>query len=558
MLFLPAMVYFCRLVKISRKYRSVIQACIHNLQESLDDSLDSEQLDLHNQVQIFSKIGLIWNLCEILYIDIQSAGSILIQLLDWIKWHFTSSDSKMADILDAEVAHLHESFWDVVYGYLLQGRTEEVRKLLRMNPQYKSPSFLSMDELLKKMPSYSMLGQEPIPDFEVKWRYWQNECIARLEQGEFITNNNLEKMCKILCGDKDTFEEMKDICETWYHMLVSMCLYTNPSIKPVDLSYLAQNCLQMYGCTENMSDLDKIILMALEFNVLDVIKECCQYSDNWWFVAHLTDLLDHNIGSLDLPQPRGVSLREFLLLEYASSLMSTQSLWQVGIGYLDHCKMFGRQTIELYLESISLESELKANKILHIAKRRNMHNIIQLVCKVMGLRAFQSDRIGSAMSWALHAKDAVFASFLADKFLLEYSKHGRFESLNMLDNLGPSMLVSDRLIFLGKYREFQKLYEESDFVGAADILVSLLTSQLAPKYFWITLLTDAAPLLELDDQIVFSSDQTYELLYCLEDALSIDTYNKANDDTRKQKVELIRIALARNLARALIHEGTKD
>ena len=34
--------------------------------------------------------------------------------------------------------------------------------------------------------------------------------------------------------------------------------------------------------------------------------------------------------------------------------------------------------------------------------------------------------------------------------------------------------------------------------------------------FWLTLLTDALPLLEVDD-VIFSSQQTYELMHCLEE-----------------------------------------
>ena len=33
----------------------------------------------------------------------------------------------------------------------------------------------------------------------------------------------------------------------------------------------------------------------------------------------------------------GAGLREFLLLDYATCLMSHNSLWQLGVIYLDHC-----------------------------------------------------------------------------------------------------------------------------------------------------------------------------------------------------------------------------
>ena len=57
-----------------------------------------------------------------------------------------------------------------------------------------------------------------------------------------------------------------------------------------------------------------------------------------------------------------------------------------------------------------------------------------------------------------------------------------------LDSPGASIVVSDQLTFLGKYREFHKLVEESEFGEAATLLHSLLWSKLAPKYFLVTLL----------------------------------------------------------------------
>lgn len=51
-------------------------------------------------------------------------------------------------------------------------------------------------------------------------------------------------------------------------------------------------------------------------------------------------------------------------------------------------------------------------------------------------------------------------------------------------------------IFAGKYREFHKLYGEKRFSEAAKLLLSLMTAKIAPRSFWMTLLTDALPLLE--------------------------------------------------------------
>lgn len=51
-------------------------------------------------------------------------------------------------------------------------------------------------------------------------------------------------------------------------------------------------------------------------------------------------------------------------------------------------------------------------------------------------------------------------------------------------------------VFLGKYREFHRLYGENRFSEAARLLLSLMTAKIAPRSLWMTLLTDALPLLE--------------------------------------------------------------
>jgi nuclear pore complex protein Nup85 len=87
----------------------------------------------------------------------------------------------------------------------------------------------------------------------------------------------------------------------------------------------------------------------------------------------------------------------------------------------------------------------------------------------------------------------------------------------------------------------------------------------------MTLLTDALPLLESND-IVLTSEDTYELLNSLEELLggqNSDVGGRAGSDKLttvqdhsliansivEEKVKLIRLALARNLARSLNHEG---
>ena len=310
-----------------------------------------------------------------------------------------------------------------------------------------------------------------------------------------------------------------------------------------------------------MQPWDDILLSALQFDIHQVIKESSASLSNWWFVAHITDILHHCDKLENQTLSFGASLREFLLLEYATSLMTHQSLWQVSTSYLDQCPEFGRAYLEHFIEHLPIESEKKAQKVLHVCETRGLHDQARSICKTMGMKSLKNNRLGSALSWGLRSKDATFATFIAEKFLDEYSEKGLFINLDLIDNLGSSMLVSTKLTFLGKYREFHNMYEDGDFKAAASLLLSLLTSQVAPSKFWLTLLLDALPLLEADD-VIFTVQDTYEQLHCLKQLKPIGSKQNKKDrgdcfeagSAQDEKLELMKLALGRNLARAQLQE----
>lgn len=62
-------------------------------------------------------------------------------------------------------------------------------------------------------------------------------------------------------------------------------------------------------------------------------------------------------------------------------------------------------------------------------------------------------------------------------------------------------------------------------------------------------MTDAIPMLE-SDELLFSSKDSFELLRCTED--------HGGDAKFQDKIEIFRLAVARNLARALTIEGCQN
>uniref|UniRef100_A0A665VH47 Nuclear pore complex protein Nup85 n=1 Tax=Echeneis naucrates TaxID=173247 RepID=A0A665VH47_ECHNA len=531
-------------VSISKNYRSVIRACMEELQQV---------------VSILLAIELIWNLCEVLFIDAAPAGSLLLHLLDWVRLHKADVDEKAREVLQSESPAEHPDYCDVVVSYVLQGRLEEARQMLvkqaTLQPAARN-MYKLMDTLLSKMPFYNPGGTQTLTDFDVKWRLWHEEVDRCLQDNSFASNRHLELICKILVGDEDTLLEHKELLSTWYHFLVTRLLFCHPTVKPTELHYYAQSCMTMFLDSRSVPEpLDNILLAAFEFDIHQVIKDCSIALNNWWFVAHLTDLLDHCKLLQSHNLHFGSNLREFLLLEYASGLFTHHSLWQLAVDYFDHCPEFGRVYLELQIEHVPLDTERKALKVLRICEQRQMSEQVRSICKIMAMRALRNNRLGSALSWSIRAKDAAFATLISERFLQDYCARGTFSDLDLIDNLGPAMLLSDRLTFLGKYREFHKLYGEKRFREAAKLLLSLMTAKIAPRSFWMTLLTDALPLLE-QKEAIFSADQTHELMFCLEELTS--SLNTTEEDMEQTKVELLRLALARNLAMAIVKEGTME
>eukprot|EP00117_Sycon_ciliatum_P044290 scpid43655/ scgid31977/ Nuclear pore complex protein Nup85; 85 kDa nucleoporin; FROUNT; Nucleoporin Nup75; Nucleoporin Nup85; Pericentrin-1 len=536
------------LLHISRQYRAVLHACLINARHETargvptnGHGLRSASNEQHESV-LFGNVELIWHLCEIIFLEVLPVGCVMQPLLEWVRWHGHHAQERARDLLShpdlASVAGKKDDvgggggnmFWDTVYLLVLQGRIDTVRDLLARLPSRRASAaasaFSSLDELLRKMPVPQALFGQSLTEFSLRWKRWQQECRSRSAEGEFSAVPQLQHIAQIMSGDSTALQSCRPLCENWYEAMVGTLLYTNPTVKAVDLQYSLTAFLgDGYGSAE--SPVDSILRSAFEYDIPAVIRQCGEHFAplNHWMSAHLTDLLFH-CGKLEPHNAEyGMDQREFLLVEFATSLMSHDSFWQTGISYLDHCGSMGGPYLDLLVPRVPLTSERKALKVLSICQQRDLTDAGNSVCRIMAMQAYRNGRLGSALNWCLRCKESSFAAFLADRLLSRYSADGVFEHLDLIDNLGPAMLLNNRLTFLAQYHQFHRHYNNQDFQQAGSLLFSLLDSRLAPKELWPTILLDALPLLELDE-VIFDRDQTYELMYCLEE---VQTYAQSGD-----------------------------
>lgn len=182
------------------------------------------------------------------------------------------------------------------------------------------------------------------------------------------------------------------------------------------------------------------------------------------------------------------------------------------------------------LDDSAIERE-KVDKVLAIAKGGELAEIHAVIGRVM----MEDGRVGDALIhyWkgGRHSVVEGIAKGILD--------HGDGTEIAGLVEGVDENVTSPTIEFLKRYRDFHRIYQDKEWRAAAEMLTLLLTSNIAPKRFWMKLLLDALPLLE-GSGVWFGTGETYELMRCLEECCCGD-----------ESEGVIRIALTRNLSRAI-------
>lgn len=141
-------------LNLSHQYRSIIRACLENLQE-----VEESNEKYSSYLTIFFAVECVWHLCEILYIDQIPGDVVLNPLLEWIRFHFPEHERNATNLLSGSLisgAEAHPKYWDTVIGVFMQGRIDIVRALLKLHTASDSVPFKIADNVLRIMPLYNV------------------------------------------------------------------------------------------------------------------------------------------------------------------------------------------------------------------------------------------------------------------------------------------------------------------------------------------------------------------------------------------------------------------
>lgn len=562
----------CR--KISGRYRAALMSCARDAGIMADEQSE-------NECNGFYEMDELWHLCDIFFVRkpllMKTGGLVLQDLLEWVRQHNHTTQDTLA-MVQSTVGPVesHPMYWEVIFSFLFQGQTSVVRKLLELHSGYVKESGNAFDvtrRLLYNMPVLS--PDSSSTQFFRVWCQWQNECREWLEQPNFESEPELEGICRLLSGDISFLEEenSKQYAGTWTALMVARLLYINPLAKFFDLDEDMHWAIDTMGAGDSLDDVsfDALLYLTMsQSNPLPMLAKSCKYfSFNWWFASHMADLLIACGGGgsvlsyrtsdrLDL---RLAAERDRIMIQFAETLLADPGLFiALAPGYLSRCGDLGLACLEAHLEHVPLDSNKRAAKVLGICKKYNLMELHHELCRVLGRQSLSNGQTSTSMQWFHRANDGISVSKLADRLLLNL-KNGSYgqgsESFRQtLEIFRPAIKISDRLAFLATYSDFLNDMKQDRLVAAGEKLVFILgTPNMAPRWFWINLLMDALPLLENQTSTILNKSQTLILMQCLQE-VSISHYSKSYLACAGPEyisgIETLRLALARNLARAML------
>ncbi|KAI9618499.1 hypothetical protein H4Q26_012320 [Puccinia striiformis f. sp. tritici PST-130] len=369
-------------------------------------------------------------------------------------------------------------------------------------------------------------------------------------------------LLEILSGDQSRISET---CYDWQEALGAHLLWVNPFCKRDDLPLVMKKITTDWPIDQTSNlDLSTSSILNGEINLL---LESTSKLDKW-LICHLADLVDKLGISTSPGHSRGYHIHEFV--EYLSV---DQGLWRLMIAYLNTVQG-SRESIREILrrlvvddldtqfkqpdnDNMDLDSTQPAKlttkvsilEMKSIYAEYDMEDELNRTARILSRRLMKQRKFGAAVAYAVTANDLKLVSRISDCLLDEYLTNGPEEFARLVDEIPSSLLHptapsirpglffdspvkdnlneknndmvhpnlnSSKLLFLSRYRDMHSYYSKGERKLAAQTLIALMTTEIAPKRWWAVCLIDVIPLLE-DDEILISLQDTYELFRCLEE-----------------------------------------
>ena len=548
------------LLRSSRHYRALLVAHVQEQGEA-DGGEEAEE-----EAILYSIYSLVFLLFELNFLQRGGGGGGA--LVHWLKHAVGGVPAQLVEHIKAGEAapEAHPLYWSTLRRLIVTGSGADAAAVLARHSQ-RLPAGMG-GKLGVVHHIETLLQQQPVPtpggghgdEYLAQWRLWHEACLqARVNyRADLEADAELAQLVALLCGDCDALVAQ---ASTWPELLVSEVLLSKPSVKAFDLRPRADDCIAQLGGGGSalsggaLTPIDELLLAVLDFDEVRAVRIGGGVLPKW-MMAHLVDLLVHAGHLRDMQTIDNVSLREFFILQHAESLMGVEAGYQLAAKYFMECPTLGRGHLARLVLTTPLETERRVLKLMRICSDAGLDEEAREICTTWGMRLMRKGNVGAGCFWLLRAGATDRLAELSGDLLADYIASGSIRDLDAIaEVMGNDLdLSSGRLAIFGKFRDLSTQVETDPQAALASIVAMVASDLAAPKRHWFDLLFMAVPVLESPDVSVSVKD-AYALLGALQTLTASPRKDAYLDRVSPARIEVVRLALARNLSAAVIHDA---
>ncbi|QSL64994.1 hypothetical protein MERGE_002298 [Pneumocystis wakefieldiae] len=402
------------------------------------------------------------------------------------------------EIMTSRTPCLHPGFWPYVH----KGLFKQVISCLQQSgiesvePKAVEVIDTTIDILETFQSSRKSFGNENI----LKWRHWRGRvisCIRTLKLDNLEISSAFRCLFEIISGDRDAIFRESD---TWQECLGALILLNDPlNCKTVKDIY------RVYDSVVNGEDsftvdetlpVESACAALFSGNIPKAMIQAAQIQSG--IAAHIADLL-LKAGILEEFETNEypLSLRDYLVLNYADQLITNPDTWKIALVYWKTVPEIGIQRIKIVLPRIPLTSNERTDEVLAFCDQFHLNEEACMIASIWAKELERKKKLGSAVL----LYDRVNNSYQIDQinwFLFETSLIQGYPA--NVDQLMETFLESpysssSRSIasLLAPYailKTFYQLKFQGKRCAAAHYLASLIKAVDIPKKYMLLLLAE--------------------------------------------------------------------
>jgi len=436
-------------------------------------------------------------------------------------------------------------YWDIIVTMVALGWVDATVDLLVMHSAWAEwrlrktsvqPQVELMEAAIALLRTLPKLGGEDgaasVPQYTSYRNEWLRQVKTVLAEGGLFNNcwgptaDGVRNMLLVLSGDERTITANVG---NWIELMLAQLQHVHPTLKiQGEHESLARTARQTKG--KLITDaLDSLLMYAIAGDSQGVISICSRHLDSW-FMAYSTTMLSRAGGAqadvIRRPTASGASQSELYMLEYCSSLATSEDTRELAVRILAACcsqrgtEMTSATLMRLAIaeDEQEVEDDAPAKAAHALATEVGLTSTSARIAKMASERARSNGYIALAFDWLRRSNDTAASDLLARGLVYVGERRDAAAPLARVDKFmakdGSGVLVETNELHenavdfyreRAKFDEAMKTLRVSSVVDersraaaktAADALIAALAPCSTPHELWTSIIVDAVPLFE--------------------------------------------------------------